>query len=637
MKFSLIIAALLPLSVVAQGFRALPEKLFPEQDTTKIYTVGGYRHGISFFPKVKNPHVEYEAGSQLTFDKFHSAPAIYTYMQRFAEQYPNLVDIYQVATSYEGRPIYQMTVTNKQIGKPTDKPAAFFEGNRHSGEVSSAESVMWLMHYLLDNYGKDAEVTALVDNNTIYLRPINNPDGHNLYMYTATMNRSTVRPVDNDGDGLLDEDSPIDLNGDGVIVKMRYKDKEGDYVIDPRDKSGRIMKYVGKGKGDYKVVSEGIDHDGDGKIGEDGIGGLDLHRNYPENWRPMQEKTGHGWSQSGAGEAPLSENETKAVVSFLLENPNIYVVNSMDTRVPMHLRAPSTSAPEERMYPEDLKWYTYFDEVGKSITGYEKAGDVYVAYNDGRPSTPLFGHGPDFGYFYYGAIWYGDEIWDNAKPKEDLNGDGEKDELDQLIWDEKENGGRGFIAWQKYQHPQFGEVEIGGWDPKFFSQNAPSGQIERWAKNEALFNVAMLKHLPRLSWADWEVKKLKSYKNDSTDYRVRLAYRNEGKLPTALRQADLIKIVKQDRFNIQFAGELAEGEKPRYQVLEETLNQPRPWRKEDAKPSHKYYKEVGHAEGGATNTAEFKIRVYGSGSLQLKASVETTRAGQLPEKAITIQ
>ena len=180
MKHQLFLAALLPLTLAAQDFRSLPEKLFPEQDTTKIYTVGGYRHGISFFPKVKNPHVEYEAGSQLTFDKFHSAPAIYTYMKRFAEQYPNLVDIYQVATSYEGRPIYQMTVTNKQIGKPTDKPAAFFEGNRHSGEVSSAESVMWLMHYLLDNYGKDAEVTALVDNNTIYLRPINNPDGHNL-------------------------------------------------------------------------------------------------------------------------------------------------------------------------------------------------------------------------------------------------------------------------------------------------------------------------------------------------------------------------------------------------------------------------------------------------------------------------
>ena len=180
-------------------------------------------------------------------------------------------------------------------------------------------------------------------------------------------------------------------------------------------------------------------------------------------------------------------------------------------------------------------------------------------------------------------------------------------------------------------------MEIGGWDPKFFSQNAPSGQIERWAKNEALFNVAMLKHLPRLSWAEPEVKKLKSYKADSTDYRVRLAYRNEGKLPTALRQADLIKIVKQDRFNIRFTGELAEGEQPKYKVLNESLSQPRPWRAEEAKPSNKYYKEVGHAEGGATNIGEFIVRVYGNGKLRVEAEVETTRAGQLPKKEVVIQ
>ena len=194
-------------------------------------------------------------------------------------------------------------------------------------------------------------------------------------------------------------------------------------------------------------------------------------------------------AQGSAGTFPLSEIETRSVVTFLLENPNIYVVNSMDTRVPMHLRAPSTSAPEERMYPEDLEWYEHFDQVGKSITGYEKAGDVYVAYNGDRTPTPLFGHGPDFGYFYYGAIWYGDEIWDNGKPKEDYNNDGEKDELDQLIWDERENQGRGFTNWIAFQHPTLGAVEIGGWDPKFFSQNAPSGHVEPWIKNEALFNL----------------------------------------------------------------------------------------------------------------------------------------------------
>ncbi|MDR1919748.1 MAG: hypothetical protein LBQ65_08905 [Tannerellaceae bacterium] len=643
MKAFLFISVLLTQAWIASGQIIRPEAPpFPESDSSKVYTIAGYRHGLSFFPKVKNQHVAYEATERLTFDKFHSADVIYTYMIRFAEAYPDLVELYEIAKSYEGRPILQMTVTNKKTGKATDKPGAFFEGNRHSGEVTSAESVLWLMQHLLSEYGKDASITRILDKNVIYLRPINNPDGHNMYIHTAQSNRSTVRPYDQDGDGLLDEDSPLDLNGDGNIVRMRYKDPKGEYIIDPRDPSGRLMKYVGEGKGAYKVSTEGIDQDGDGRIGEDGIGGLDLHRNYPENWRPMKEATGRGWTQGGAGEYPLSEVETRAVVSFLLDNPQIYIVNSMDTRVPMHLRPPSTSKSEDRMYPEDLKWYQHFDALGKSITGYERAGDVYNDYSNGA-LNPLFGHGPDFGYFYYGSIWYGDELWDNARPKEDLNGDGEKDELDQLLWDERENDGLGFIAWTAFNHPTLGEVEIGGWDPKFFNQNAPSKHLEPWIKNEALFNIAMVKHLPDLEWADVEVKKLKTYKADSADYRVRISYRNTGKLPTALRQADLVKIVKPDRLEVEFSGTLAEkGEDDllHYRVLDSTLSRPRSGRPIPGlspPPTNKYFKETGYAEGGSLQTGEFKVRVYGEGSLELKASLSTTRAGLLPKKAIKVQ
>jgi hypothetical protein len=634
-------ALLLPLAAAGQIIR--PEApLFPEADTSKVYTLSGYRHGVSFFPKIRNQHVQYEASEALTFTKFHSADVIYAWMERFATTYPDLVELYEISQSYEGRPILQMTLTNKKTGKATDKPAAFFEGNRHSGEVTSAESVLWLMQHLLTGYGKDEAITRVLDRNAIYLRPINNPDGHNMYIHTAQTNRSTVRPYDQDGDGLLDEDSPVDLNGDGNIVRMRYKDPKGDYVIDERDPKGRLMKFVGEGKGTHKVTSEGIDQDGDGRIGEDGIGGLDLHRNYPENWRPMKEATGRGWTQGGAGEYPLSEVETRSVVNFLLANPHIYIVNSMDTRVPMHLRPPSTSKSEDRMYPEDLKWYQYFDQVGKGITGYERAGDVYNDYSNGA-LNPLFGHGPDFGYFYYGAIWYGDELWDNARPKEDLNGDGEKDELDQLLWDEQENGGLGFIAWQAFDHPTLGKVEIGGWDPKFFNQNAPSKHLEPWVKNEALFNLEMVKHLPALEWGDVEVRKVKTYKTDSTDYRIRITYRNTGQLPTALKQADLVKIVRPDRLDLTFTGDVllsGEARRPAYRVLDNTLSRPRAGRQTPGLTppvSNNYFKETGYAGGGETAVGEFRIRVYGTGTLGLKVSLTTTRAGLLKEKEITVQ
>jgi len=641
MKRNLFIIALVLIVnyVFSQDYKILKPVIWPESDSNdSVYTVAGYRHGVSFFPQVKHCDVEYNAGEVLTFDKFHSADVMNEWMVRWSNEYPDLVDLYQVAESYEGRPILQMTITNNRTGKHTDKPAAFFEGNRHSGEITSAESVLWLAQHLLQSYGKDLEITRLVDNFTFYLRPINNPDGHNLYIHTAQSNRSSVRPTDNDNDGLLDEDSPDDINGDGIILSMRWKDSEnGNMIINPDDPSGRLMQRAARGEGEYMVESEGIDNDGDGRINEDGIGGLDLHRNYPENWRPESgvEATGRGYTQRGAGEYPLSETETRSVVTFLLSHPNVYIVNSMDTRVPMHLRPPSTSASDERMYEEDLEWYKYFDELGKGITGYERAGDVYQDYGGGNP---LFGHGPDFGYWYYGSIWYGDELWNGARYK-DYDGDDDIDDLDLLKWDEEENNGDGFIEWTEADHPLYGKVEIGGFHPKFFSQNAPAKHLLPWARNQALFNIEMVKHLPVLEWENIKVKKDKSYKKDSTDYKITVTYRNTGKLPTALKQAHLVKIVREDQVTISFDRNLVEGDEPVMKIVSEEQGRGRRYYGSFGRDrvQSSITLDAGYAQGESSNSKDFTIRVYKENEIKGKAYVTSTRGGMLKEKEFIVK
>lgn len=626
-----IIGALIPGLIVSQS----------APDTTgrtgrPIYTVSGTRHGVSFFPKVKHRGVEYEAGEKLLFDRYHSYNVICHWMDRWADEHPEIVSLYEVGRSYEGWPVWQMTLTSSRNGSDTDKPAAFFEGNRHSGEITSAESVLWLAQHLIEGYGKDSVITSLLDNFTIYLRPVNNPDGHELYLNTAQSNRSTVRPHDTDNDGLYDEDSPEDLDGDGIILTMRWPDRtNGTMIPDPDDPSGRIMKRVPRGEGIYATSGEGIDNDNDGRVNEDGIGGLDLHRNYPENWRPESELTGRGFTQRGAGEYPLSEPETRAVFTFLMTHPNIYVVNSMDTRVPMHLRPPSTSPSAERMYPEDLKWYLYFDELGKKITGYEKAGDVYDDYGNGQP---LFGHGPDFGYWYLGAIWYGDEIWNGGQYK-DYDGDGDKDQIDMLRWDDEENNGEGFIEWKPLKHPLHDSVEAGGFHPKFFGQNPPAAHLEEWVSKQALFNLELVKHLPRLEWEDYSVRRVKKHKGDSTDYELKIRYRNSGKLPTALSQAHLVKIVRPDEVRLTI--DTANGEKPIFRVLDPA---PAPRRREammtyDEEQRAPAYisKSVGYTQGGAVGEALFRIRVFNNAGIKGKAGVVTTRAGILTEKEFIIK
>jgi len=276
----------------------------PRADTA-WYTVKGERHGVSFFPRQRHPEVEYEAGERLTFDRYHTVDVIYAWLSRWVERYPNLVELYEVGRSFEGRPILQVTLTNNETGAAVDKPAAFFEGGRHSGEVTGSESILWLIQHLLESYGRDAEITRLLDTKAIYLKPENNPDGSNLYLHTAQTNRSSVRPHDSDRDGLMDEDPYEDLDGDGVIYQLRWRvrpgeEEQGNAVLDERDASGRLMKRVSEGEGDWIVIGEGIDNDGDDKFNEDGIGGLDLHRNYPRTGGLTQARM----RRSAAGPSP---------------------------------------------------------------------------------------------------------------------------------------------------------------------------------------------------------------------------------------------------------------------------------------------------------------------------------------------
>ncbi len=625
--------ALLPLGSAAQ-IRPLTTTVWPESDKDTLhYTVKGYRHGTSVFPQVRYKEVEYSAGQTLTWDRYHTVDVVYTWMKRWAEKYPDLVDLYEVGFSYEGRPILQATLTNKKTGKDTDKPAAYFEGGRHSGEVTATESSLWLMNYLLTSYASDPAIKKLLDTKTIYIRPENNPDGSNLYLNTAQTNRSTVKPADNDGDGLLDEDPPEDLNGDGIISTMRWVDLEkGTLVPDPRDPSGRLMKRVAKGKGLWSSSSEGWDNDGDGKINEDGIGGLDLHRNYPENWRPDDglDATGRGWTQSGAGEFPLSESETRAVFNFLITHPNISVVNSMDTRVPMHLRGPSTEFSAKGMYEADRHLLEHYDTLGMKITGYPWAGDVYDEYNTREPINdytgdsakpePLFGHGPDFGYSYFGAIWYGDEIW-NGGENGDLNKDGKKDELDILLWDDQENGGQGFMKWKTIMHPFLGPVEIGGFNPKFFAQNPPPRHLEPWIRKQAMFNVAMAEDLPTLEWKDVKVSRAKGQK-DSVDYIITLSWTNTAKIPTALDVAQRVKIVQEDQAVLDFDKKLLEGDEPKIKIV-------------DPKTSDKT-RYAGHLWQNQSAAATFTIRSYTRDKIKGKVKILSTRGGVL-EKEITLE
>ncbi len=267
------------------------------------------------------------------------------------------------------------------------------------------------------------------------------------------------------------------------------------------------------------------------------------------------------------------------------------------------------------MYDSDREWYEYFDQEGLKITDYPWAGDVYnnfqtrypVSPRTGEPTrpSPLFGHGPDFGYFYYGSIWYGDELWNGGRMK-DYNEDGLLDGYDSLIWSDTERDGREFKDWTPFEHPQLGQVEIGGLNPKFASQNAPVDLLEEWAGKQAMFNIFLAGHLPQIEIVDTAVKKL-----EADLFEVSVTFTNSGKLPTALDQAMLIKIVKPDTAKIELDEELLKEKKVAVggpALRDKSI-------------------EMGWLKEGEKKTATWKVRLQGVDSVEATISVLSTRGG----------
>jgi hypothetical protein len=160
----------------------------------------------------------------------------------------------------------------------------------------------------------------------------------------------------------------------------------------------------------------------------------------------------------------------------------------------------------------------------------------------------------DFGYFYVGAIWYGDELWNGGRER-DYDGDGRVEPSEVLRYCDEQFGGKCFKPWTRFQHPKLGEVEIGGLNPKFYIQNGPPEVMERWARNQAMFNLYMAQSLPKVEIVSASVAVLPApAQRDTTapTHEIRVTVRNAGRIPTALEQAKRVKIVRPDQVTARF-------------------------------------------------------------------------------------
>jgi murein tripeptide amidase MpaA len=487
------------------------------------YIIGVYI--IVSFILFLSPNLAGKYGDSINIDwaHYHDYAETTSILKSFSQRYQNLCRLFSIGKSFQGKEIWCMEITDYSTGAPEDKPGMYIDGNTHAGEVSGAEVCLYDIAYLCTNFGSDPIVTRLLQQRVFYILPKINPDGSDFYLHRPSDPVDpNLKKVDDDEDGLFDEDGPDDLNGDGIISIMRIRDENGPLITSSEDP--RLMSKRGiDRKGEWRIIGpEGVDNDKDGRINEDPPGRERTvsNRNYPAYWAPS-------WIQSNAGPYPLSEPEAKAQIDFILSHPNIGGIQAHHTHSGVILR-PYCNLGDEHIPFQDMQHFMAIGGFGTEITGYP----VMSVYNDFTTdkSNPRHGVFVDWAYDHFGALAYTTEIWKAPGETGKSVFDG-TDEGMAMEWNDKELGGDGFVNWKSYDHPQFGKVEIGGWKSNFFTQNPPAKYMEEEWKKNCLFE---LKHAGMLPFV--KIEEITTEDLGSDLFRLTAKVVNEGYLPTNVTQ-----------------------------------------------------------------------------------------------------
>ncbi|UYV76292.1 CPO [Cordylochernes scorpioides] len=113
-------------------------------------------------------------------DVYHPLEEINAYLDDLPNNYPDLVRVKNIGTTYEENRIRLVMVSRD--GEESRKPVVWIDAGIHSREWIAPATALYILQHLLDT----ADNSTLLDTYDFHIVPVLNPDG---YVYTWTWNR----------------------------------------------------------------------------------------------------------------------------------------------------------------------------------------------------------------------------------------------------------------------------------------------------------------------------------------------------------------------------------------------------------------------------------------------------------------
>jgi len=134
--------------------------------------------------ELSNIHADYsvliwdvDSYSQSFAGQYHTLAEMEQMLQEIADSYPNITSLYSLGTTYEGRDIWCLEISDNP-GVDEGEPGVFYMGLHHAREWPTLEICLYIAENLTSHYNIDSDITDVINNRRLWLVPCVNPDGY---------------------------------------------------------------------------------------------------------------------------------------------------------------------------------------------------------------------------------------------------------------------------------------------------------------------------------------------------------------------------------------------------------------------------------------------------------------------------
>lgn len=380
--------------------------------------------------------------NSIDYGKYYTYDELSGVLKELAAQHPGMMRLSSLAKTEEGREIYLVEISSDIASPETGKKAGYYmQASLHSSEPAGGTVALHLIETLL------TEKPDILKDVVFYIVPRVNPDGIETNLCFNGHTRSKNSPDPRKRENVI---RVKDMDGDGLILQMRVKNPLGNY----KEAAPGVMvaRKPGETEGEfYDLYAEGEIENYSGSEMRYTHRPYDFNRSYPANWEPLFNST----------EYPLRSIENRAVAEFLVTHPNIFAGIDYHNGQNGILRSPMCD--DSKIDREDLKLIVKIGEIASETIGFP----LIQEYRYGKYPHVLHGNSNDFAYSVLGISHYvvelGNGFNDAGLPTLEYLSYENRDFYYKNIkeYSEKE-GYEVFYDFKPFNHPQLGEVEIGG-------------------------------------------------------------------------------------------------------------------------------------------------------------------------------